>query len=257
MADDIFTNAAPVTPAVAAPEETVVALSDLVGEGKKYADEAALAKALLHKDMTIVQREKELAGLRQELSARNRLEEIADRLSQAPEPLPPPVPTDAQGSNKTVVTPEDIAKLVATAVANEQSKAQITANRQNVVDTLKAKLGDDFPEKVRQTVRNLGLTEAEANDVAGKNPKAFFAMLGISDTAAPVAQRPNDGPFAPPRSTASFQPTPAQTKNWDYYESMRRNTDPKVREKYWSVSVQNEIHKMALGNPDPEAFYKR
>lgn len=253
---DIFT--APVVTAPETPVEDVVTLADFVGEGKKYKDNDAVAKAILHKDATIIQREKELAGLRAELAARNRLEEIADRLSKAPEPLPPTVTTtDEQGLTKTGMTPEDIAKLVAATVAQERTKDVKAQNQRLVVATLQEKLGDNYPEKLRQTLASIGLTEAEANEVAAKNPKAFFAMVGVNDAPQP-AVKTGDTPFAPPRTTASpsFQPN-ATTKNWDYYEAMRRSPDAKQREKYWSVSVQNEIHKQALSQSDPELFYKR
>ena len=76
--NDIFavTNGNPVTPNGNAPA-TPVDLTELVGEGKRYATVEALAKGRLDADAFIEQLKRENAGLREDLSTRLTAEERA------------------------------------------------------------------------------------------------------------------------------------------------------------------------------------
>jgi len=244
------------------PVETEVSLSldNYVGEGKKYKTQEDFVKSRIEADKFIEtlkqearQREAELIRAREELNAQKRMEEIADRLlhSRTEPQVPPETNQSERDGSKTEITPEKIQEMVQQALQADRSKAQQDANRSAVVQTLRETLGTNYPDKLRARLSELGLSEAEANQIAAANPRAFLAMVGTQNKQEPGVQ-------SPPRSilNTDFKPSPSG-KTWSYYESMRTSTDPKVRDQYWSPAIQQEMHKVAasFGN-NPEDFFK-
>lgn len=221
--------------------------SELVGEGRKYADPQTLARSRIEADRYIEQLKTENAGLREDLGSRIKLEEFVDRLNQR-EPPQAPQPQDGEGRrvDDTAVTPEDLDRIVDTRLTEREKAASRKQNLAKTKAELQKQLGPNYASKVKEIGSGLGLGEAFLNDVAATSPDAFLKLVGLTE-------QPRQELFeAPPRSnvnTAGFKPQ-GSAKNFAYYEALRKK-DPNT---YWRPTTQNEMFREA--HAQQEAFYK-
>lgn len=232
---------------------------ELVGEDKKFKTNEDLAKAKAESDRFIQQLQGELAGIRQELSTRQTLEELMTKVGsqRAPENTPPgnnQNPNgDDDGRNVKALSEEDIARLVEDRLTKAERARVHNSNLETVKQTLVESFGSDYVTHLKAKAAELGVSEEYLNSMAKETPKAFLKLVEADGAkrATPVA----GGLFTPPsganiRSTdqsKGFSPT--GIPKMSYYENIKR-TDPT---KYWSAAVQNKMHKdaIALG----EAFF--
>lgn len=204
-----------------------------------------LAKAIWHKDQHIEQVHRETAGLRQELNTRMKMEEFLDKMNSyqtQTDDSNDSLPADRENTSqqKPALSAEDVQRML------EQREHANRRNRNllDVSDTLRDKLGPNFSEKVRQTVKQLGMQEAEANNLAAENPKAFYRLMGLDVS-------PRENFQSPPRTTVNsegFRPSGGGQKDWAYFNKMMKEKP----NEYWSPKVQNEIFQLTLqGKLDP------
>jgi hypothetical protein len=227
-------------------------LSEYVGEGKKFKDPADLAKAKAHSDAFIERLQRELSGVRQELNTRAKLEELMDRMSATKDST---VNANSQGTqtsgesnhdgtaNKNI-SPDDIEKVIEARLAKREQEARVQNNVQAVKDRLTSEFGDNYVEELEARTKALGLTREFVSDIAKREPKALFALIGIEQPAMRKASE-QDVFSAPPRSsvnTASFGIQGSTEKKYTDFEKIRKQ-DPA---RYWSATVQNELHKQAM-----------
>lgn len=217
-------------------------LEELVGEGKPYKDQTALARALMEKEAFIqtLKREKEgvLSDLEErtrELKARTQLEEIVDKINS---PSSTQQSTEnnqnRQSASDPAVSVDDIVRKVTENISVQRKTEQEEVNFKAVVNRLTEEFGDSFPNKLDQLSKDLGVGKDFLNSVAKTNPKAFFKLVGLEDK--PQSVEPSFS-AAPPRGALVGTPNPT-TRNWAFFEKMRRE-QPSV---YWSGKVQAEIH---------------
>jgi hypothetical protein len=168
-------------------DETKDYLSEFVGEGKKYRDAQALAKAVAHKDAFIEQLKAETAGMRQDLQTRLKMEDFLAKLA------PPPAPTSdnqaAQRPAEQTATKEELLKLL----EEREAAAARQRNLTEAKETLQKTFGPNYASKVREVAANLNTSEAFFNDLAATNPAALYKLLGVGE------QRPQS--FEAPRLT--------------------------------------------------------
>lgn len=224
-------------PKVETPNEPSELLGSLVGEGKKFKDAEALAKAKLESDRFIEQIKSENAGLRKELEERTKisqaLDEIKKRAEQGNQPHDKPAAID----------PNEIKDLVKNTlnetVRENTAKQNVLEAERHVIEKLGSK--DAALKFITEKARDLGVSGDWLMGVAASNPKALYSVLGLDGTAK---QQPTS-PVSPnnPVNTAKkeFVPNGAGPKagTKEYYDDMRR----KEPNKYWSSAVQNEIFK--------------
>lgn len=235
-------------------------LSEFVGEGKKFKTPADLAKAKAHSDAFIERLQREANALRQELNTRAKLEELMDRMSANKDSTGNVNSQGTQTSGENGqdgtatknISPEDIEKVIEARLAKREQEARIQNNVQTVKTRLQAEFGDNFVAELDSRTKELGLTREFVQDIAKREPKALFRLLGIDGQNAAQKQQQNDIFSAPPRAsvnTAGFGITNTGEKKFADFEKIRKE-DPA---RYWSAQVQNELHKQAakLG----EKFY--
>lgn len=221
-------------------------LDQYVGEGKKYATVDELAKAYAHSDRFIDQLKSETTGLRTELNSRLALEELVTKLQNGA--------TNTATSNQnytndsderphtseTVLSREDIAKLVRDSITEEQTRSQAEANRQMVQAEMKKAWGPNFVENLRNAQRSLGVDEATLDHLAKTSPQLFLnAVLGTSP------RNPDPNSSVPPRSQVNTMASDMRSSNsvereWNELNGLMK-TDP---QRYWSPSVQNKLMKL-------------
>jgi hypothetical protein len=261
---DLF-NTPPQTPEV---DPNKKYYEELVGEDKKFKTNEDLAKAKAESDRFIQQLQGELAGIRQELSTRQTLEELMTKVGsqRVPENTPGNNQNpngDDDGKNVKALSEEDIARLVEDRLTKAERARVQNSNLETVKQTLMESFGSDYVTHLKAKAAELGVSEEYLNSMAKETPKAFLKLVEAdgegsarrSEAAAKRATPVAGGLFTPP-SGANIQSTnqskgfsPTGTPKMSFYENIKR-TDPA---KYWSAAIQNKMHKdaIALG----EAFF--
>jgi len=215
---------------------------ELVGEGKKYADEAALARSRVEADAFIERLKSENSGLRNELKTRSTLEEVLDKMNN------PPSHSNASSSNnqqsesgETALKPEDIARLVDERVVQREQDRRATENLNSVKQLLAQAYGSDYAQKLHDEASSLGLSKEYVNNLAATAPKALFRLLGIDEN---TTQKTNNDLFTPPTSQVRNFPSSSgngSEKTMKHYEALRKSNPSQ----YWSPATQNQMHKDA------------
>lgn len=235
---DIFTEPTP-TPS----------LEDFMGEGKKYSDGNAVAKALTEKDAFIARLLEEKRQLEADHRAAMNMKAFQDRLDaieaaqvERGVPTPPPTATPAPPAQPGL-DEETVQRLI----EQREVQNQRTRNLMEVKEKLTGLFGEDYPTRVKARAKELNLGMEQLNELAAKTPQAFYAMLGLDkaptsvDNPAPPATRQN--------SAAAFVPGTGGKGN-SYYQNLRK-TKPA---EYWSPRVQMEEYN-ELRRQGPEKFY--
>lgn len=214
------------------PATPEVKFEDLVGDGKKYADNNAAAKAITEKDAFIARLLEEARRRDEDIKAAANTKAFEDRmtaleqaqLAERREPLP-------REATPATVTPQlDEEAVFALMEKREQANAR-TRNLIAVKDKLTEVYGAEFPNRVKARAAELNISIGQLNAMAAETPQAFFALIGLTsqkpvDNTAPPATRHNSASFAPE----------VGKKNNAYYQNLRK-TNPSL---YWTPAVQME-----------------
>jgi len=239
MTDSLFTptNEQPTTPSSYRDQ--------LVGPGKKFADDEALAKGKAESDLYILSMQRETKELRAELEARLALEEVAERTAPRNAPITnsnpqgtPPL-ADERVENKAAPVPTrtELAQLIKETMQEEQTKTTMDSNRSLVLQELKKTWGDNYIPHLNAKANELGMDKDMLDSLAARSPKAFLAL---------VANEPSRGTTqdAPPvsKSNTGFVADTSSVRNEEYYSKLRKS-DPK---RYFSAATQVQRHKDAL-----------
>lgn len=231
-------------------------LDQLVGEGRKYANEKELAKAVFHAQKHIEILEREQAGLREDLSKSLKLEEVVNKMTEHNEALkatmstpdmvdPDPAPSETNEKIKPNMSPEEIQEIVQNEIKSaEQVRTQET-NVSKVKSILRDNWGSNYTQQLQKKAQELNVGNEFLDSLASNHPEAFLELVGANSNPDPVNN------VAPPSSSVSIgNPSGAGQRNQNYYTNLRR-TNP---EAYWSPKVQMEMHDDAekLG----DSFYK-
>jgi hypothetical protein len=215
--------------------------SELVGDGKKYKDNVAAGRALVEKDAFIERLKAEAHGLRQDLNTRLKLEEVVDRISSASKSptseQPPREPDNGQPASQ--LSPEDVQKLVTDTLTDSEKGAQARRNLAHVEEKLQEAFGPTFRRTVKAQAAKLGVGETFLQNLAAEQPAAFLKLMEVG----PSESSSFTPPPPPSVNSAALGYKPSQgTKRKSYYDGIKKQ-DPR---RYWSPSVQNEMHNEAL-----------
>jgi hypothetical protein len=211
-------------------------LSDPSGEPDEYEGlDPVVAKRLRDKDAHIATLEAENAQHRTDLRARTSLEEITERIArqaqQAPTPDPSPVAAPA------AVEPTNISEQVLKILEEEKTKANRAANTERARAGLREKFGADYNAYLQKAAKLLGVSDKFLADLAASSPEGLLQVV----STLPL----KEGDLGvPPQSSVDTSKAFGQQvrKNKSYFDNIRK-TD---RQKYFSASVQKEMHDEAL-----------
>jgi hypothetical protein len=212
-------------------------LEVLVGEGKKFADVSALAKAKLEADNFIKQIERENAELRAKVSSQATVDEIMTQIKTLA-PRPAPVEPHNEPPKANPATPEELEQVVASLLEKRTAADRISKNRQTVEEKVLEKWGSDAQININKKAKELNVSVDYLQKVASDSPSVFFRLVGLDQTPAPVA------PVVAPRSNQQIspQPTGGEKRTQAYYNGLK-SRDFKT---YISPKVQNQMMKDAL-----------
>lgn len=227
-------------------------LSELVGEGKKYKDVAALARSRVEADRHIRRLETEQNALRTDMTSRLSLEELVTKLSsfRAPDPAPNAGGDDHSSEpSKNALTAEDLAKLIDERVQSLSETERAKTNMNTVKETLKKEWGNDYVAKMKSKAQELGVGENFLNDLAMRQPNAFLKLMDVSGKGQTEPTVPNtSAPIRGSQMTTTTTQVDPNFKGKSYYDKMRRETPAK----FWDHRTQLEMNQVAM--LDPEKF---
>lgn len=229
------------------------ALTDLVGEGKKFKTPDDLAKAKLESDRFIEKLQNEQRELREELAKRlsaeealRRAQEAGSRVEQgATTPQTPPPQRQPE-------QPTDISSEVEKALNRRDQQKTVQSNIEQVTSKMTSTYGsvDKASEVIQQKAQELGMSVAKLQEIASENPKAFFTLLGVNDKAP---EAPKTSSWGNTKNTAAMKSgTPGSTVTpgtYKWYQEIRK-ADPAS---YYSPRVQLQMDKDA--REKGEKFY--
>jgi hypothetical protein len=112
-------------------------LSQLVGEGKKYATQEELAKAYLHLDSFTAQLKDENKGMREDLSKRQTAQEILDQLKNEQSATP-----SKQEETNPALSLDKIQEMVRQTITRQEQENTASKNVQDANDFMVGKYGD-------------------------------------------------------------------------------------------------------------------
>lgn len=197
---------------------------ELVGEGKKYKDQNALAKANIHGTATIDIYKKKMDQMREdhqrlanEYKTAASLRELMDQMkSQQPERTSSDTPP-ANDEQKPVFDPNQVKSLISESIQEHDLKKRQNDNYTLVEKTLRETYGPNYKDHLKSAVDELGLTPTFVNDLAHNHPKVLFRTLGLDEQG-----RQRETFQAPPGTGMRFQPKPPEKRTWSYYQKMKK-----------------------------------
>lgn len=207
-------------------------LSELVGEGRKFKNPSDLAKGKIEADTFIEKLKSENATLREDLSARKKLEELIEKLATTPNHN-----DDGSQHNQTA----DIDEILEQKLSEYEQRKQRQQNLDFVKNKLKEYYGDDYVTTLKSLTKDLGLTNEAINEIAKSHPHAALKLLKTESRQTDVKYS------TPPVSSVNIGVNPGSSnssgeRNMSYYDKIK-NADKK---KYWSKEVQAQMHKDAV-----------
>lgn len=212
--------------------------SELVGEGKKYRDEKALALGKVHADATIAELKRKLEEAQSELNTTKRLEELLTMASQTRKEFDPPNHVNPDTNREGPVndlTAEKIESLISQKLTGYEANRVANENVRAVKAALTEKYGSGYEDVLRKAAENAGESVEWIAEQAKRNPKLVVSLV---EAHAPKKEVFNAPPAT--RLNPSLAP-PSDVRNWSYYQKIKER-DPKY---YESEAVQIQMHKDA------------
>lgn len=220
--------------------------AELVGEGKKFKDVAALAYGKLNSDIHASRLENELKELREDLAKRVTLEEVLTKINQNKQVEQN---VDNQNGNATpapTLTKEQLEALIASKVAEKINETAQERDAREAFDQVKKSLssewGADWQAKLEAKRQELGLGKDWMTQLAGSQPKAFLTLVGVTAPKTQGAVSPFDVSPGGVNTSALSNNSHRGEKTKAYYNKLRE-TDPV---KYNSKSTKDEMYAQAM-----------
>lgn len=211
--------------------------SELVGEGKKYKDAEALAKSKMEADTFIErlksEKEEVVKELQKKLEAEQILEDLKKQISAGNQPPATSQPQSAPTS------PEELGRLVDERIQETEVRRAYDKNVAEADQFITSKFGGkpEATKFIEAKSEEFGVSKSWLMDMAGRNPKALYKLLGV--------EAPNPNAAQPPivqKSTVKMdREPPSGSKTKSHYDDIRR-TNPSL---YFSPKIQKEIFESA------------
>lgn len=224
-------------------------LPELVGDGKKFKDVTELARAKAHSDVFIQRLEAENEDLREyakSMRVTKNLEDMLDQMQTLKKPETPSNENNQSNERDEQSSQQLTLKDVEAMLQQRETAASAKKNRDEVVQRMQQNFGTNYTSKITEVASQLSVTPQYLDQIAVSNPTAFYRLMGLDQQ-----QKPDVSVLTPPRSQMTTAPRQTGTKNWDYYEKLRKEKP----DQYHSPQIQNEMWNEAL--KQQESFYSR
>ena len=237
-------------------------LTELVGEGKKFAEVSDLARGKAEADAFIEQLTRENAEYRSKLQEATTFDNLMKELKTAKTndgtPVTPSNQPNPSGENETreieYVSPDQLESLLEQKLQERTTQANRASNVQKVSDELTKQFGNEAQNVLAQIGETSGLSTEELKELAAQRPQVVLNLAKAQTSVSPTSGGDLFSDATPRTSTTQFRNSDDSSghgfKDQAYYQKMRRD-DPK---KYARTDIQLEMHKFAT--KDPDKFFK-
>lgn len=157
-----------------APEEF---MSELVGEGKKYATPEEAVRALAHANHHISNLEGENANFRTQLDKASTVDDILGKLKQQSAESGSDTGADDQSNQPPKADDVNVEELVKKLFQDQQSNATAQSNKKLVVDKMAMQFGGKAGQVWDQAEKSLGV---DLEQLCATSPAAALKLLGVS-----------------------------------------------------------------------------
>ena len=213
-------------------------------KGEKFKDPQVLAKSKLESDNYIVELERQLKEMREEVVKQDYASKLLDKLdNKGADTTKPNSPVNQGGTDtsdtKPVISEDVIKTLVEQTLSKREAQNSAAQNAEIVRTELVSKYGTEAKGFVEKKARELGMTYERLSEIAQESPNAFFTLVGeAKKDFKPLTQGTIN------TSAASFQ-APSE-RNWSYYQDIRR----KNKRLYYDPKTQQQLiqDKQRLGD---------
>jgi hypothetical protein len=229
-------------------------LEEFVGEGKKFKDAAALARAKAESDTFIERIKRENEEMRRELQKATTAEEILKKIQEASS-----VRTteqyqssnqsdDGTSSSPKPLSQEELDKIIEQKIRTREAESQADRNYRQVVEAMSKAWGEhNLSNELERKARELGYTKEQLKQIAVTSPNAFLKLVDISgNTQTNTPQRVAQS------SVNTMSNSGGPVRNWAYYQAKRKEMG--TGKYYADVALQNELAKQRMQLGDD--FYK-
>lgn len=225
--------------------------AELVGEGKRYKDIAALAKGKVDGDAFIGRLQAELKVLRSQLQGEQKIDAFLDQVKNLNKPAASAqsnldnqasenagnqnINTNNTNQNASSISLQDVESLL-------EKRERVRTEAQNfnyAVEKVKEAYGADYKATLATITQTLGATPEFMNDLAKTQPQAFLKLVGVTGASGKATPLPNGNV----RSNGLSASNASGEKNAAYYSELRKKIG---NDAYYSRDIQNEIHRQAL-----------
>ena len=187
MTDSVFTEVPKETPEVTpAPEGQV--FEAIVGEGKKFKDQEALAKAKIESDNFIARLQAEAEEMRQKINEQVTIESVMKKLEESKPKPPVQEPVHQQEpvnqSEEGFLKPEDLDKILAERLDQRDKENRSQSNLREAQNKLVGLYGSpqEATRQLNRKASELNLSVKELEGFAKSNPQVFYGLMGIGGT---------------------------------------------------------------------------
>lgn len=233
-------------------------LAELVGDNKKFKDIKDLARGKYEADQYIEimkKRQDELRTdylkMREENTTRAKLEELIDQLQK--KQLASNEHTPVKEDDKPPFDPSTLDSLVSTKIQENETNKRHQSNFDLVKEKLQQRFGTKYKEAVKQQIDELGITEAELNDMAKRQPKVLIKTLGLD-------QEPERDSFqSPPRSSQrkdTFAPVGAAKRTWAYYQDLKQKNPNIYFDRKTAIQMHNDAIELGEAFRDGDYYVR-
>jgi len=210
-------------------------LEHLVGDGKKFTDQEALAKGKYESDLHVGNLERQIAELREDIDKGSKIDELMELVRN--QQNPPKDQNDSNDGNDDTspgpMSPEELKALIETHVSERDTQTTELRNVVEVDKALTSKFGEAAGRILNDRAIGLDMSVDEMKVLASKNPKAFYRLMGMDDTRKSDSSTLLGGS----QRSEGVPIKNATDKTWAYYQDIRR----KDKALYHSPKMQQEI----------------
>lgn len=211
-------------------------LAELIGEGKKYANEAAALASIIPAQKHITTLEAEAADLRAKAESGATVQSVLDAIKSGQQVAPV-----AGNENAALTEPQDVSKLVTDILNEREQVGAAKANELKVDAEMTKRFGTKSEETMVAKAQELNMSVANMQELAQRSPDAFLAFF-------PTGQQENGGPTSVTSDVNTGQleqNNNLQAGTKAFYDNLRRTN----RKEFMSPAVQKQMMKDAEADP--------
>ena len=228
-------------------EKDSSALTELVGEGKKFTTNEELAKGKLESDAFIEQLQGENEQVRKQLADKESNDDKTATVAELIKAVREQSIQEGSPEGTPSLSEEELGKKIKTIMQGETDAQTRATNREQANQSVLDKVNGDKDAAVvylTERAKQLNMTVAGLTELGEVSPEAFTKLMDTVPPSGPqsIAALPNQGQPVVTETSVDGHHTKA------YYTALKKELGP---QRYWNSSrIQGQYYKDALALGD-------